>query len=373
MNHDFKVVISSPDDPSGTRDTDRLARAAARTPEASLESLAASARQAQASAEAARRPMAGLLDIPDAALAKLEAGFGVDSQAKIIGGVERIGQVFAEAWQRPPESSGGSTPTTAEDGAGIGQPPAASHVDPGDPPPALPPHQGIDADMLARVPLPVAVGVANGLALAETFNASFAGFANSEIAQVAGLVAAVLVTRLVRSVGVEWSAQRILRAGWRELARLAAARAPGDRTRFTVLMLDRAGLLVSRLALASPGGAFTAARALGELRVGLNLDGLQRARQGLAAGARGAVRTVLGGVARYYRRLAAAPLPPGEGGALASPPTPPASLLDELDVALAAALRSLEAEEAREGVRALVGLRRSLFPDSPPYAPHAAD
>ena len=93
--------------------------------------------------------------------------------------------------------------------------------------------------------LPVAAGVANGLALAETFNASFAGFANSEIAQVAGLVAAVLVTRLVRSVGVEWSARRILRAGWRELARLAAARAPGDRTRFTVLMLDRAGLLVS--------------------------------------------------------------------------------------------------------------------------------
>ena len=139
MSHEFRVVISSPDDPAGTGDP--LSAAAARTPDATLEALAASAREAQASAEAARLPMAGLVNAPDAVLAKLETGFGRDAQAKIIGGVERIGQVFAESSPRPPESSGGSVPTTgassvppAEDrsAGSAGQPPAAPRAHPGD-------------------------------------------------------------------------------------------------------------------------------------------------------------------------------------------------------------------------------------------------
>lgn len=186
MSAEFKVVISSPDDSSGIKDAlsaadapDRLAQAAVRTPDASLESLAVSARQAQAATEAARQPMAGLVNVPDAGLANLETGFGFDSQAKPIGGVERIGQVFTEAWQRPPESGAGNPPTAAvggvppaEDGSAgsagpaarrkdvdgeiIGQPPAASRVDLGDLTTDSLPHQGTlartAADSLARLP-----------------------------------------------------------------------------------------------------------------------------------------------------------------------------------------------------------------------------
>ena len=104
MNHEFKVVISGPEDAAGTGDP--LSAVAARTPDASLKALAASARETLAVAEAARKPMAGLVNVPDAVLAKLETGFGLDSQAKPIGGVERIGQVFTDAAPRPPESSG---------------------------------------------------------------------------------------------------------------------------------------------------------------------------------------------------------------------------------------------------------------------------
>ena len=128
MSREFRVVISSADDAAGTGDP--LSAAAARTPDATLEALAASARQAQASAEVARLPMAGLVNAPDAVLARLETGFGRDSQAKIIGGVERIGQVFAEASPRPPESGEGSAPAA-------GQPPAAPRAHPGDLPTGL--------------------------------------------------------------------------------------------------------------------------------------------------------------------------------------------------------------------------------------------
>ena len=132
MSHEFKIVISVPADLSGAATAapafekieqqadnvaaaaaglagaaDRLAQAAAGTPNAPLESLAAAARQTQAGAGTAGQPMAGLADASDDFLAKLETGFGRDSRAKIIAGVEEIGRAFTEAWQRGMEAAAG--------------------------------------------------------------------------------------------------------------------------------------------------------------------------------------------------------------------------------------------------------------------------
>ncbi len=43
-------------------------------------------------------------------------------------------------------------------------------------------------------------------------------FINSMLAQLAGIGAAAVFTRLLRSVSADWTARRLLRAGWRELA-----------------------------------------------------------------------------------------------------------------------------------------------------------
>jgi uncharacterized membrane protein YccC len=215
--------------------------------------------------------------------------------------------------------------------------------------------------------IPVALGVSNGLALAETYSPDFAGFANVSIATVVGLLAALLITRVFRSVGADWNARRILRAGWRELARVATSARGIDRTAFTVAMLDRAGLLVPRLAVAAPDADATAAGALRDMRVGLNLDTLQRARPALtAAGGGAAVARLLAGLERHYRALAA------RGGAdlssLHTRALPPAQLLRELDDALVAGARvASESPEAHDGLRALVSLRRSLFPQAPAW------
>src|SRR5205823_2631145 len=45
---------------------------------------------------------------------------------------------------------------------------------------------------------------------------------NSGLALVFGMSAAAVVTGLVRSVGAEWSARRLLRAGWADIAAVAA-------------------------------------------------------------------------------------------------------------------------------------------------------
>jgi uncharacterized membrane protein YccC len=212
-----------------------------------------------------------------------------------------------------------------------------------------------------------AMGISNGLALAETFSPDFAGFANTNVALVLGLLAALLITRLFRSVGAEWSARRILQAGWRELARVAASPGGVDREAFTLAMLDRAGLLIPRLAVAAPAADATALEALHDVRIGLNLDSLQRAQTMLRSAEEGnALRRLLAGLERHYRGLGAR-LGSGASGLRTIPP-PPALLLSELDQALAASARIATAShEARQGLRALVSLRRTLFPHASPW------
>jgi uncharacterized membrane protein YccC len=216
-------------------------------------------------------------------------------------------------------------------------------------------------------PIAAAMAISNSLALADSFTPDFAGFANTNIALASGVLAALLITRLFRSVGAEWSARRTLRVGWRELARVAASPSGVDREAFTIAMLDRAGLLVPRLAVAAPEADDTAIEALRDVRIGPNLDSLQRARPALSSvGSESALHRLLAGLERYYRGLHARVDAGAEG--LQTIPTPPRPLLRELDEALAASTRIADASpEARQGLRALVSLRRSLFPHASPW------
>ena len=212
--------------------------------------------------------------------------------------------------------------------------------------------------------MPLTLGIGNGLALQESFQPDLASFINSDIAQMIGLAVAILTTRLFRSVGAEWSARRILQAGWRELADLARNQRPVDRTAFVGRMLDRLGLLAVRLALTPPEDRIHAFDALADMRAGLNIRELNTARPGLGPDAAGAVGQVLEVLGEHYRHRA-----PDEP----SPPSP--TLLTRVDTAIAASVREEAANpHARRSVIALVGLRRNLFPavDSPPLAPAEA-
>jgi len=165
-------------------------------------------------------------------------------------------------------------------------------------------------------------------------------------------VAAARVTARVRSVGSDWSAKRIRRATWRDLA--ALAQRPQDasgRDAYAGRMLDRIAQLAPRTA---PGkgeqAQADARRALRDLRIGADIVALQQQRRGLPASA---VDRLFDDLGRVFRAQAA------------GVPRRHESLLPRIDGLL---LDTLPVDTARPSIdtagaiAALVGLRRNLFP-----------
>jgi len=192
-------------------------------------------------------------------------------------------------------------------------------------------------------------GVAGTLALGDTANADLVSFISSNLALFVGALIGARLTALMRSVGREWSAERIRRATWRDIADLVAH--PQDASAhdtFAGRMLDRIALLAPRVA---PDGSeevrIETHRALRELRMGADVIALQRHRANLPPEP----------VNRLFKELASA-------FRVRRPAMPPcdASLLPQIDRLL---LGAVNGEIERRAIAALVGLRRNLFPSAP--------
>jgi uncharacterized membrane protein YccC len=192
------------------------------------------------------------------------------------------------------------------------------------------------------------------LALNDSYAGNFENFANSGVALILGLTAALVITRLIRSVGAAFSARRLLRAGWRDIAMAATVEGAHDRAHLTGIMLDRLGLLMPRLAAVSQSADLAAADVLSDLRVGLNAIGLQHEMRFLSEHARQETAAVLAGVAAHYR-----------GNPLIPAGT---ALLDRIDKSILLVAENLDASHERhhrETLMLLVGLRSVLFRDAP--------
>jgi uncharacterized membrane protein YccC len=202
--------------------------------------------------------------------------------------------------------------------------------------------------------MPFLFGVCFTLALIDTHSADLVSFTNGMVAQIVGLVAAAVTTSVLRRVGAGWTARRLLKAGWNELARLGG----GERVtlaEFSARMVDRVGLLTPRLALANAQD-LQAVDALRDLRVGLNMTLLQDVRRQLGRG-EAAIGPLMTALSRHF---ALRPAVDAEGEA---------QLLAALDNALRALCEGVRDEAQREALAALTGMRRDLFPQAPPYQP----
>lgn len=208
--------------------------------------------------------------------------------------------------------------------------------------------------------MPLILGVAGAMSLQEVFAADFPAFVNANLGQIGGIAAALASTQLFRTISAGWSARRLLRSGWRDIAEVAAARREINRERWTSAMLDRLGLLTPRLASAEPDAELDGANALVDLRVGLNVIDLKTARRALPAAQGDAADAALAAVARLYGARAAGRGGAADGEALAS---------------IDAAVREIEQVPAgparRRGLVALAGLRRTLFPAAGAFVPEA--
>ncbi|HEY8193637.1 MAG TPA: FUSC family protein [Hyphomicrobium sp.] len=191
-----------------------------------------------------------------------------------------------------------------------------------------------------------------GLGFVATFQPDFAEFVNTGIAQVMGIVITIAVTRLFRSVGVIWSARRMIRAQWRELEALATARGEPDFGSWTALALDRTGQIAARLAFASEGDELHAADGLGDLRVGRNILHLRRAAEVARGTAAEAINKLLSEVANLFR------IRHRDGIAIPAG----ASVLTALDGAMTA-IQTMDNDALRhQALLATVGMRCNLFP-----------
>ncbi|MDI4236547.1 FUSC family protein [Bradyrhizobium sp. Arg237L] len=202
----------------------------------------------------------------------------------------------------------------------------------------------------------LAANSATLLALQSTYDADFASFTNAAIALLLGMAAAAVITRLARSVGAEWVARRLMKTSWATLALTAERRGKNDRARFAGLMLDRLGLLVQRFAVI-PGVDRRDVDGLTQLRVGLNIIDLRRARHKLTPATLSAIDDMLDQLALACREHVSGPLPP--------------ELLRLIDVALAEALNEPEDGARDDALIGLIGIRRGLFPDALAYQPQS--
>jgi uncharacterized membrane protein YccC len=204
--------------------------------------------------------------------------------------------------------------------------------------------------------MPFLFGFAGTLALIDTNNADMVGFANTMLAQTFGIWLAALTTRLFRTVGAGFTARRLLKAGWSELARIGRGDKVPSVAEFSSRMVDRIALLTPRLQLAGKQQALQAADALVDLRIGLNMTQLAEARRVLGR-SQAALAPLMEDLARHFEAR-----PRVDAGA-------DTHLLASLDNALRAVCDDVPTAAQRNAVAALAGIRRDLFPDAAAYAP----
>ena len=198
--------------------------------------------------------------------------------------------------------------------------------------------------------MPMILGLAGGLALTNTFSADAVGFFNGGIAQLIGVAAAILATRLFRSLGAGTGIRRLRRAGWRELADLASRPSSLAIATWRSRMFDRVGLLAARVGDIDRADRDVGMAALRELRVGMNVAQLAPERVGDTP----EIAALRSDIAAYFRTCAV------EAAAVPAP-----TLLVRIDAAIASAIDLPISETRSNELIALTGLRRNFFPHAP--------
>jgi uncharacterized membrane protein YccC len=212
----------------------------------------------------------------------------------------------------------------------------------------------------APVGLALALGFCVELSLQTHYTADLAAIVNSNSAFVLGGVASLVVTRLMRVIGTQASAQRLLRAIYRDLSDVAGGRAHPTRDQWLSRMMDRVALLLYRQPRFEPTRRHEFADALTDLRLGFNMIATQSLAPSMPAPAQNTLAAMFASLDAYFHALA-------RGHA--------AELGDDLLRKIDSVIGEVTASPARTNasIAAVVGLRQSLYPHAPAYQPPQAE
>jgi uncharacterized membrane protein YccC len=205
------------------------------------------------------------------------------------------------------------------------------------------PLYGMPAMMLAAL-------TASFLSLQSTFSADFNSVLNSGLGTIAGLTAAMILSRLVAGPSVAWTIRHLFHASRTDLIRIARGRWRPEPEAFALRTLDRYVQLAPRLEGDSAPIGAGHADPLTEMWIGVAMLHLWRDRPKVPSHVGAAIGGALDMLARHYEQ-------PEQ--------QPESRLLTGLDEALdivSAAPLLLPLDDA---LMSLAGLRRRLFPHAP--------
>jgi uncharacterized membrane protein YccC len=208
----------------------------------------------------------------------------------------------------------------------------------------------------AAIGLPLALAFSVEMSLQTNYTADFAQIVNSNSAFLVGALTGLITTQLMRAIGVQTAVRRLMHATYRDLAGLADGSAPMTREEWGSRMLDRVGLIMFRRPRFEPRPTHEFADALGDLRLGVNIIETRSMAQQVSPERRERMAGMFKRLAAYFRELARGRAAPLER-----------DLLTEIDAAIG---EVVDCGSASHGcIAAIVGLRRTLYPDAAPYQP----
>jgi len=206
----------------------------------------------------------------------------------------------------------------------------------------------------ARIGSILAIYLSVQLALTETYSAEFSSYANSSVALMLGVALTGVTCGIVRLLGADWIASRLLQSNWTTLAAVAERKSDQDPFALASLMQHRLALLAARITVV-PADARSDAASLRQLRTALNVLGVRQVSSGLSRQARAATEAFFARLAMTCRTHTAGPLPDG--------------LVGQLDNTIALILQDSSSDARDQVLMGLGGVRSGLFPESPPYQP----
>jgi uncharacterized membrane protein YccC len=206
----------------------------------------------------------------------------------------------------------------------------------------------------ARIGSILAIYLSVQLALTETYSAEFSSYANSSLALMLGVALTGVTCGIVRLLGADWIASRLLQSNWTTLAAVAERKSDHDPFALASLMQHRLALLAARITVL-PSEARSDAANLRQLRTALNVLDARQATLGLSRNTRAVVEAFFARLSLICRTHTTGPLPD--------------ALIGQLDDTIALTLQESSGGARDQVLMGLAGVRSGLFPESPAYRP----
>jgi uncharacterized membrane protein YccC len=208
----------------------------------------------------------------------------------------------------------------------------------------------------------VALTAATFLGLDSIYDANILNFINGNLAGLAGVTFASVLTGIIRPFGADAAAARLIRSSWRDVVLSGTTLSIAQQRDLNARMLDRLMQLIPRVA-PSADDIHPATENLRDMRIALNILDLRRYSAKFSGELRVVLNRVIDDVRLHYERC----LESGERGRV--PPT----LAEGVDASMTRIMADFTADPDAPGYKlrkgalnALVGLRLSLFPGARP-------